>query len=306
MTERLENCPACNSPLGPELSAGSGDVFAVPCDVCGPYDITIDAVMDLAARPELRGTGYLLSGVLRGAHEGGRRLKILSHDLDDLIASARVPRGPIEAIDRILTYLRDHQVSAASHVQLTGKEYPIVFGRDGTELIYLLDEARTLGYLERQQMECRLTLKGWSRLDELRQVMREGNQAFVAMWFSDETKAAWTEAFYPTLDDLGYEPFRIDLHEHNDRIDDRILAEIRRSGLLIADFTGGRAGVYFEAGFAMGLGIPVIWCCRADQMDKLHFDTRQYNHILWDEPSDLAEKLRLRIEATVPRSVLAP
>ncbi len=35
---------------------------------------------------------------------------------------------------------------------------------------------------------------------------------------------------------------------------------------MIADFTGHRGGVYFEAGFAHGLGIPVIWTCREDQL----------------------------------------
>lgn len=59
---------------------------------------------------------------------------------------------------------------------------------------------------------------------------------------------------------------------HTDRIDDKILAEIRRSGLLVADFTGHRQGVYFEAGFALGLDVPVIWCCREDEIEKAHFE----------------------------------
>lgn len=69
---------------------------------------------------------------------------------------------------------------------------------------------------------------------------------------------------------------------------------------MIADFTGNRNGVYFEAGFAMGLGIPVIWTCRKDHIDNVHFDTRQYNHIVWETPEELREKLTYRIEATIP------
>ena len=73
---------------------------------------------------------------------------------------------------------------------------------------------------------------------------------------------------------------------------------------LVADFThgegGARGGVYFEAGFAYGLGIPVIYTCRADMVDKLHFDTRQYAHILWERSEDLRDALRNRI---VPDSV---
>jgi len=32
---------------------------------------------------------------------------------------------------------------------------------------------------------------------------------------------------------------------------------------------------------------------------KLHFDTRQYNHISWETPEELKEKLIARIEATI-------
>ena len=107
---------------------------------------------------------------------------------------------------------------------------------------------------------------------------------------------------YPALVDAGYRPFRIDREEHNDRIDDRILSEIRRSGLLIADFTGHRAGVYFEAGFAKGLGLPVIWTVREEELKDTHFDTRQYNHVTWTSPTELREKLFNRVTASLERA----
>jgi nucleoside 2-deoxyribosyltransferase len=79
-----------------------------------------------------------------------------------------------------------------------------------------------------------------------------------------------------------------------------IVAEIKRSGLLVADFTAHRQSVYYEAGFAHGYGIPVIWTCRADHIRAAHFDTRQYNHIVWDTPATLRARLTSRIEATMP------
>ena len=76
---------------------------------------------------------------------------------------------------------------------------------------------------------------------------------------------------------------------------------------MVADFTGDRGGVYYEAGFAQGLGIPVIWTCRSDWTQRIHFDTRQYNRIEWESPSDLADKLHNRVSATVlPRGWQAP
>ena len=77
--------------------------------------------------------------------------------------------------------------------------------------------------------------------------------------------------------------------------------------MVVADFTGGRGGVYYEAGYAQGLGIPVVWTCRQDYFDKegVHFDTQQYNHIVWDDPADLREKLKNRLMTRVPREARA-
>ncbi len=96
---------------------------------------------------------------------------------------------------------------------------------------------------------------------------------------------------------------RIDQKEHINKIDDEIIAGIKQSRFLVADFThgedGARGGVYYEAGFAHGLGLPVIFTCQKDSVDKLHFDTNHYNHIVWTTPEELREKLKNRILAVI-------
>ena len=119
------------------------------------------------------------------------------------------------------------------------------------------------------------------------------------MWFHDTTQDAYEHGFEAGIRDAGYDPLRIDRIEHAGKIDDEIIAQIRRSRFVVADFTGHRGGVYFEAGFALGLNLPVLWtCCKAD-MDNLHFDVRQFNCIDWTEPSELATRLKNRIEAVI-------
>ena len=73
---------------------------------------------------------------------------------------------------------------------------------------------------------------------------------------------------------------------------------------MVADFThfaekGVRGSVYYEAGFAYGLGLPVLYSCREDLKNELHFDTRQYPHILWKTPEDLYAELRDKIGALI-------
>jgi hypothetical protein len=149
----------------------------------------------------------------------------------------------------------------------------------------------------------RPTARGWQELDNLRRLRTDSSQAFVAMWFSDSTNEAYVEGIQPAILQTGYNPVRIDKKEHNNKIDDEIVAEIRRSRFLVADFTcepkNVRGGVYYEAGFAQGLGLPVIWTCKETSLIDLHFDTRQYSHIVWKTPTDLREQLKNRIGATI-------
>ena len=112
------------------------------------------------------------------------------------------------------------------------------------------------------------------------------------MWFDDSMKDAYENGIKLGIEDAGYNPLPINRKEHINKIDDEIIAEIRRSRFVVADFThgdtGARGGVYYEAGFAHGLNIPVIFTCRKDVLEDIHFDTRQYNHIPW-EPEKLVE-----------------
>lgn len=128
------------------------------------------------------------------------------------------------------------------------------------------------------------------------------NQVFVAMWFDKSVDKYFTEGIKKAIDDsIKYKVVRVDFVEHNNKICDQIIAEINKSKLLIADFTGDRGGVYFESGYAQGLGIPVIWTVQEDWVNKLHFDTRQYNHIVYKDETELYKKLKARIEATVTK-----
>ena len=145
---------------------------------------------------------------------------------------------------------------------------------------------------------CRVEIPGYRHVEEL-ETNPDSAQCFVAMWFDPSMEEVYEKGIKPAIEAVGYSPLRIDRQEFVGKIDDEIIAEIRRSRFLVADFThghdGARGGVYYEAGFAQGLGLTVIFTCRDDMFDNLHFDTRQFNHIAWENPDDLREKLANRI-----------
>lgn len=65
-------------------------------------------------------------------------------------------------------------------------------------------------------------------------------------------------------------------------VDAVIEDEIRRCRFLIADLTDSNAGAYWEAGFAEGLGKPVIYVCNAAKFADIHFDANHRHTIKWD------------------------
>jgi hypothetical protein len=127
---------------------------------------------------------------------------------------------------------------------------------------------------------------------------------FIASAFDQkDVDAIYDRAIRPVLKELKLRPSRVDRVEHNDDIDDRIFRLIDQSEICIADLTFARPSVYYEAGYAFGIGKPVIYIARSDHFraredDKVgnmrvHFDLQMKNIIPWTEPNEAFRK-RLR------------
>lgn len=127
---------------------------------------------------------------------------------------------------------------------------------------------------------------------------------FIAMSFASEMDKA-REAIMRAIEDKGYKAIVIDEKEHNEQIVPQIFEEINKAEFVIADLTGHRNGVYYEAGFAKGLGKEVIFTCRSDDFGNSHFDVKQVNTIMWNETWELERKLRKRIEAMMTNEIEA-
>ena len=139
--------------------------------------------------------------------------------------------------------------------------------------------------------------------ESFRQIINN-DQAFIASWF-DDSIVAIHPTFKRAIEDCGFTPQVINAKEFNGDVVDEIIGEIRRSRFIVADLTGHRGGVYFEAGFGMGLGLPVIFTCREDDFIKdgkklAHFDVEHLNFILWKDEAELYTRLKNRIAATIP------
>ena len=222
-------------------------------------------------------------------------------------AKSTPPLVPEEQADRLLRFLVMN-VDSIGKWTLLNREYAGEYAMAWTEstdlydLNYLLSHLTSRKWIEVTGKHYRATIEGYSRVSNLGTNV-DSAQSFIAMWFDDSTTEYYEKGIEPAVKESGYNPLRIDRKEHINKIDDEIIEEIRRSRFLVADFTqgsdGARGGVYYEAGFAHGIDLPVIFTCHKDSLKKLHFDTRHYNHIVWSTPEELREKLKNRILAVI-------
>jgi nucleoside 2-deoxyribosyltransferase len=64
--------------------------------------------------------------------------------------------------------------------------------------------------------------------------------------------------------EAGFKSMCIRGEHFSERIMDKALGEIRTSRFIVVDLTGARGSVFFEAGFAHGLGIEAIYVFKDD------------------------------------------
>ena len=124
------------------------------------------------------------------------------------------------------------------------------------------------------------------------------------------------EAIAPATHECGLEAKRVDLTEGRETITERILQLIGSSNLVIADLTYERPNCYFEAGYAQGKGVPVIYMARKDHNPRLpgrkindlqvHFDLDAHKITYWSEDDlksarlELAQRIPVAIKSFVP------
>lgn len=298
-------CPVCSqSSIKPvENKGGSKDYN---CAVCGQFNISNSAETAI----QNNSVDYRLVAWIREHHEQGReRPKITGYLLDDVIKNLPNYRPLEKQLLFLRAIERRTEYPGAEVIMNCDNDYPLAYAKNCQELEFLCNalSERKLIFLNKERLKSAglirfiISPEGWEYLD--RQSIKPilVDRAFVAMSFNKTLENVYAHGFKTAIEKAGYKPLRVDKEPHIDRIDAKIISDIKDSYFMVADVTDQKQGVYFEAGFAIGLNRPVIWCVRQDELDKVHFDTRQYNHIVWKAPADLHEQLYNRICAVIGR-----
>jgi hypothetical protein len=291
-----DNCFLCRQPAKKRQDFGTDNYF-VECRRCGKYRIT-DEWSDNPISFDDR-TLAAISAATRQASESGPPL-LLTMDNWDQAAAPHMNTPVRQKVIELLRYLAAKSKYPGDFVSFDSRlDYPTCDAATPFECDFLITHLQESGYLLAQGAAV-LTVKGWNEVDPPAGTAGVPGRCFVAMSFAPDLDDAYFQGIQPAVEkDCGLTAIRMKELHHNQDICDRLLSEIRQAQFVIADFTGHREGVYYEAGYARALGREVINCCHIDHFDKLHFDTNHLSHIKWETPADLRQKLVDRIRATI-------
>ncbi len=299
----LEHCPFCSRWSCRAMLGNGGATCA--CRACGLYELAAPATtpseLDAGARLKIswRLRERFDQHVLAGEAPKPVPVPIDPKRLSEFSQSIQAPDDPLDCLRLLIGWIQARSRPNGGYVELRPIDFAVAHADSPEAMEYLLGQATELGWIEQRVNEgWRLTLDGWKQALEWRRTKSDERQVFVAMSFDPQYEPAF-DAMAAAIRASGLKPMRVDKLEHNEKICDRLVAEIRRSRMLVADCSHGSGNVYFEAGFALGLGLTVIWTCKESEKDELRFDTRQYAHILWKDPADLERKLSDRLNATL-------
>ncbi len=323
----FKNCPICNDETAHVTDCQGFSGFFCACQNCHRYEID-DLLYSrlkntIIIGEKLRSSMYYFLTQIRKYHtEANHRIvRFIPDSIDNKEISVQGLRIFVsyEVVTNFYPKDMDEQISMILVNFMNRCERPgdSIFGNNFAsemshlfflkdwqenekmvEIDFWLETLIALGYVQKKTPNYRLTLEGWKRASNYTKEQAASKTVFIAMSFADDLLPARAE-IVSAIESSGFVPMVIDTKEHNNQILPEILYEIRKSRFVVADFTNQRAGVYYEAGYAEGLNIPVIALCRDDDFSNVHFDLKQKNTILWKTPEDILDRLKKRIEATL-------
>lgn len=107
------------------------------------------------------------------------------------------------------------------------------------------------------------------------------------------------EPVYALLKELGnnfnLKVIRVKDVKDDFRITDRIISLINRSKFIIADLSLEKPNVYFELGYARGIGKRIITIC--NKRSDIHFDVKDWTCLFYSDMDDLRKNILPRFES---------
>jgi hypothetical protein len=313
----MSECIVCKNPNCTESGGRGLGSVRYQCPRCG--DFILGGSADATIATELAKEPYraaLMSHTLRRACRPGEPVgPITTYSMPSYWGAGRLPT-PQEQADSLVLWIGDSQPSLSAWAitpEVTidawiGAALPRnPGGSDGLRwLVEQLEPERLFkSQYDKGRLLAVLTMRGWERHAELKRKAITSRTAFIAMKFGDATlDQVVRDCFRPAVERTGFKLRLVTDDQPAGLIDNQMRAAILAARFVIADLTHGNQGAYWEAGFAEGLALPVIYTCEASvwTAKRTHFDTNHMVTIMWDASAldKAGEMLTATIRATGP------
>ena len=255
---------------------------------------------------------WLLSHYIRRNYTGKGKVEIDDKKYKIIIEDYTLPKPSLQA-EYLLEFLGQNIKYPSDMIDININDLASVIGsKDRVGVEYIADYLKLHGLVDYripgQGSDFRtfyLTIDGWNEYDIIIKGESKSKIAFMAMIYDNPLlDRVYKDHIKSAVREVGFEIFRLDEIPRAGLIDNHLRSEIRKSKLILADLTFDNNGAYWEAGYAEGLGKPVIYLCNKIHFNKFktHFDTNHHTTIIWDEDEiDIAmENLKATIKNTFP------
>ncbi|MBS0240151.1 MAG: hypothetical protein JSR89_17185 [Proteobacteria bacterium] len=313
----LGSCKVCG--LVALKESREGHSFLVECERCGTYRIS-DTCVAIIGPSDKRGllnseqkrasVGYWLRD-----HQRDGFVPTLKSDTVEMLAKAPWLPSLHDQKENLLRLIASRAEGPGVTIVIEdfADQYAIGAGKQATvgELLKqlaregLADQGRSKTTVSTNEdaevFDASLTFAGWLAHEDILRGKTSGKNAFIAMPFNKpDLEEAWLPRLRLAVRETGFELKRVDDEPEPGLIDVKMRVQIRQARFLIVELTHANNGAYWEAGFAEGLGKPVIYCCHEDE--KAHFDVDHSWRVVWSPVTiDTAiDRLKATIRNALP------
>ena len=314
----VKRCVVCGDTEFSTERPSNGNVEVI-CNRCGKFILsgTVHAILERTPRDE-KGIA-ILSHAIRKLQDGEGNPLITTPMLNNIENNKILPEVGEQA-DILINLLGEECPGPGEEVHIHPLIHMSIIGAvTKTGVKFIVDYMKNDGFTTvdfygdehdwLRGWKCALTFKGWERYSEIQRGLADSRKMFMAMPFgNEELDRIFKDYFKPAVAQTGFDLRRLDEKPKAGLIDDRLRVEILTSRLLIAELTNENRGAYWEAGYAEGLGKPVIYTCEKEYFDKneIHFDTNHHLTVRWDKDNigEACEELKATIRATMPTEAI--
>lgn len=307
--EEKNRCPICNTPETWKEKLPKNLFYKINCKRCGKFKISHQVLSNIHVYDE-QIKRALLSHWIR-INQGNVELELTLDKVKNILENNSLPK-PKEQANNLIHWIgtkltkpdEEFFESLENLISVVG-----AYDSSGVDYVfqYLKDEGifHSYSFEDSQDVHKRgvtLSFKGWDHYYELKHKNKDSRLAFMAMQFGEEPLTTiYKTVIKDAVEKTGFDIRKLDEEKKAGLIDDKLRVEIRRSKFLIADLTHDNNGAYWEAGFAEGLEMPVIYICEEEKFKttKSHFDTNHHLTVTWKNDEEGLKKFSNELKATI-------